>query len=254
VGVTVLEAGRGERIQSGPPPPSERVQLLGQFRLESRGGEIHLPLGAQRLVALLALRGGLTHRSLLAGTLWPDKGEARAGANLRSSLWRVGQASPQLVDCSDGGLGLTHDVAVDVVETAAYARSLLDPTVASGHADLPHELPARPLLYDLLPDWYDDWLLWEREYVRQVRMHALEALCGRLTDLGRFAEAISAGLAAVAAEPLRESAHLALMRAHRAEGNRCEVLVVYHRLCLLLRDELGAKPSPRVEAFLNVGD
>ena len=40
--------------------------------------------------------------------MWPDKGEARAGANLRSSLWRVGQASPQLVDCSDGGLGLTR--------------------------------------------------------------------------------------------------------------------------------------------------
>jgi DNA-binding SARP family transcriptional activator len=103
---------------------------------------------------------------------------------------------------------------------------------------------------DLLPDWYDDWVIIERERLRQLRIHALEVLCQRLTALERYPEAIDAGLAAVRAEPLRESAHLSLMRAHAAEGNWCEVLRAYDRLSQLLWNELGVEPSPRVSEFL----
>jgi len=59
---------------------------------------------------------------------------------------------------------------------------------------------------DLLPDWYDDWVLLEAEDWRQLRLHALEALAGRLIALGRWGEAANAAGAAVRAEPLRESA------------------------------------------------
>ena len=41
----------------------------------------------------------------------------------------------------------------------------------------------------------------ERERFHQLRLHALEALCDRLTTAGRYGEAIDAGLAAVTAEP-----------------------------------------------------
>jgi DNA-binding SARP family transcriptional activator len=223
----------------------EHVKLLGRFELRLGGQETQLPVGAQRLIALLALRG-VVRRQVLAGILWPEKNEVRAAANLRSSLWRVGQASRQLVECTDSCLRLAPSVGVDLPEMTARARRLLDREQLRGEADL----DAGPFLWDLLPDWYDDWVLLERERVRQVRMHALEALCQRLTAMGRFSEAIDAGLAAVAAEPLRESAHLALMRAYDAEGNRCEVMREYRQLCVLLRDELGVAPSPRVEGFV----
>jgi hypothetical protein len=59
---------------------------------------------------------------------------------------------------------------------------------------------------DLLPDWYDDWVLLEAEDWRQLRLHALEALAGRLIALGCWGEAANAAGAAVRAEPLRESA------------------------------------------------
>ena len=55
---------------------------------------------------------------------------------------------------------------------------------------------------DLLPYWYDDWVLVERERFRQLRLRALEAMCQQLTALGRFDQALEAGLAAVAGEPL----------------------------------------------------
>src|SRR6266571_3495035 len=54
------------------------------------------------------------------------------------------------------------------------------------------------LSIDLLPYWYEDWVLVERERFRQLRLHALEALCEQLTALGRFDHAVEAGIAAVA--------------------------------------------------------
>jgi DNA-binding SARP family transcriptional activator len=198
-------------------------------------------------LALLALTGALVRRPLVAGTLWPEKGDARATANLRSSLWRVGQVSPHLLVCYDGVLGLAPSVSVDIEEVLAQARRLLD---RHGNCE-ESDLEAGPLLHDLLPDWYEDWLVMDRERIRQVRMHALEALCERLAAQGRFSESIDAGLAAIAAEPLRESAHLALMRAYEAEGNRCEVLRAYDHLRRLLWSELAVGPSPRVEDFMH---
>jgi DNA-binding SARP family transcriptional activator len=227
-------------------PVVAHVQLLGGFQLRVGGKVVHLPLGAQHLIALLALHGTLVRRPLVAGTLWPEKGDGRACANLRSSLWRVGQVSPHLVICYDGVLGLSPSVSVDVGEMEAQARRLLGET-ACDDADL----DIAPLRYDLLPDWYEDWVLLDRERIRQIRIHALEALCARLATLERFSEAIDAGLEAVAAEPLRESAHLTLMQAHQAEGNWCEVLRAYDHLRRVLLSELAVEPSPRVEGFVH---
>ena len=55
--------------------------------------------------------------------------------------------------------------------------------------------------------------------------------------------AVEAGLAAVAAEPLRESAHRALIAAHLAEGNRSEAMRQFEFYRMLLGKELGLEPS-----------
>ena len=78
--------------------------------------------------------------------------------------------------------------------------ALLDPSTELRGADVaPIWRPGQ-----LLPDWYDDWVAVERERLRELRAHALEALCHRLTAAGRFGEATEAGLAVVRDEPLRE--------------------------------------------------
>jgi len=77
-------------------------------------------------------------------------------------------------------------------------------------------------------------------------LHALDTLCERLTTGGRLEEALEAGLCAVAAEPLRESAHRAVVRVHLEEGNTAEAIRQY-RLCRrLLKEQLGVEPSPRM--------
>jgi DNA-binding SARP family transcriptional activator len=77
-------------------------------------------------------------------------------------------------------------------------------------------------------------------------MHALEILCDRLTVSGRYGQAIEVGLAAVKGEPLRESAHRTLIRAHLAEGNVCEAVREFNLYRDLLKGELGLEPT---EAF-----
>jgi len=90
----------------------------------------------------------------------------------------------------------------------------------------------------------------ERDRYHQLRLYALEAMCKRLTSSGRYGEAVDAGLAAVRAEPLRESAHEVLIRAHLAVGNRCEAASQYARIRHLLKSELGLEPSKALRQLL----
>jgi two-component SAPR family response regulator len=103
---------------------------------------------------------------------------------------------------------------------------------------------------DLLPDWDEEWIQFERERLRQLRVHALEALCHRLSAAGRHAEAIDAGQAAVAAEPLRESAQKTLIAAHLAEGNLCEARRQFGLYRDVLWDSLCLSPSEDLQAML----
>ena len=65
-----------------------RLALLNGFELTNRGLHVDIPLSAQRLLAFLAFQERPLLRLHVAGNLWPDSPEARATANLRSSLWR----------------------------------------------------------------------------------------------------------------------------------------------------------------------
>jgi DNA-binding SARP family transcriptional activator len=207
---------------------------------------VPLPMTAQRLLAFLALQERPLVRVYVAGCLWPDASEAHASANLRSTLWRLHQPGCHLVNASDQHLQLSSAVAVDAREVSELARRLLDGSINAKATDC-------SMLYragDLLKDWYDDWVLIERERIRQLRLHALELVCERMIELGDYAQAVEAGLAAVQAEPLRESAHRAVIRAHLAEGNYSEALQQYEACKKVLLQELGIGPTSRIEELL----
>ncbi len=100
------------------------------------------------------------------------------------------------------------------------------------------------------PDWYEDWVLFERERFRQVRLRALDALCDRLTRAGRLNEAMEAALLSVAGDPLRESAQRALVRVHLSEGNAGEAVRTYRLYQRLLHEQLGIQPSERMQELV----
>jgi len=226
--------------------PRTQLALLNAFELVCEGTLVSVPMSAQRLLALLALNPHPLLRPYVAGTLWPRTSEERAHASLRSALWRLHRFGHGLVETSGPRLQIGSTVEVDLRASEAFAHRVLDETDAGADGADPS-----PLLGDLLPDWYDDWVLLERERFRQLRLCTLDALCERLTRVGRLGEALEVGLAALAAEPLRESAHRALVRIHFAEGNAGEALRQY-RLCRrLLGEQLGIKPSEQMEQLVH---
>jgi DNA-binding SARP family transcriptional activator len=96
---------------------------------------------------------------------------------------------------------------------------------------------------ELLPGWEDEWLSIDRERLRQLRLHVLEAVAERLARAGCFGLALEAGLAALGADGLRESAHRTLIRIHLAEGNVAEARRAFeHCRDVLIRD-VGVEPS-----------
>jgi DNA-binding SARP family transcriptional activator len=228
---------------------SGSLELLNGCGIWLKGRPVALPLSSQRLLALLALHEHPLQRTYIAGTLWPDYPEQRAIANLRTALARLPLMAGRLVEVIGRQIRLARWVSVDVRETSSLAQRVID----HDEEVLGIKGLHRRLMVDLLPDWYEDWVLAEQERYRELRLHALEALCEWLTHLEEFGPAIEAGLAAVAGEPLRESARRALIRAYLAEGNQAAAVIQYRRFHSLLDRELGLAPSRSLGNLVNSG-
>jgi DNA-binding SARP family transcriptional activator len=221
--------------------------LLDGFELRCQAEPVPLPMTAQRLLAFLALHNRPLPRSHVAGTLWLDTTEEHATASLRSVLWRLRRPGHAVIQASPSHLRLASGVTVDYHQAIHHAHEILDETNGQEVLDSDGDCLAR----ELLPDWWEEWVVVERERYRQLRLHALEARCRRLVQAGRFAQAVQAGLAAVACEPLRDSAHQLLISVHLAEGNRGEALRQYDCYRRLLRDELGLAPASKIQQLID---
>jgi DNA-binding SARP family transcriptional activator len=235
-------------IVGGSDAPALVIQmtLLGAFSVRVGGKAIgELAVGSQRLLVFLALHHRAVTRIAMAGRMWPEATDERAGISLRSALSRLDASTREAILSASAGLSLLDTVEVDLRAAQALARRLLQPGGTTNDEDLDVEALA-VLSSEVLPDWYDDWVLAEAEEWRQLRMNALEAMSMQLTALGRLPEAAAAARAALKVEPLRESANATLVRVHLAEGNQSEALRVYERYTKLLRDVLGLTPTAMI--------
>jgi DNA-binding SARP family transcriptional activator len=180
--------------------------------------------------------------------LWIDSDERHAGGNLRSALWRLRSTRDEVVHATSTHVRLSPDVRVDLDDATHLSNALTRPNAPVDIASV----DSRILAFDVLPDWYDDWVIFERERFRQMRLHALESLCERQVSMHLHAEAVQSGLAAVNADPLRESAHRALIKAYLAERNYAEAQRQYRALADLLMTDLGIEPSEEAAKLMQV--
>jgi len=223
------------------------LHLFGGPYITLANNRRDVPEGSKRLLAFVALRRRRVERRQAAGTLWPLGDDGRAAGNLRSALWRLRGAGIDVLVVDKCSLRLNEDVIVDVHRVEEWATRVIDGTRWGD------DLAVSPMLVDaldLLPGWYDDWALMERERLRQRMLHALEALSRQLVEVGRFADAVDVAIRAVNAEPLRESAQRALIQAHLAEGNLIEARRAYDSYRELVRIELKVEPSSNLLALL----
>ncbi|MEN2744258.1 AfsR/SARP family transcriptional regulator [Sinomonas halotolerans] len=204
---------------------------------------VRLALPARRVLAFLALHESGPHQSAVprgaaAEQLWPDVPEPHGRANLRRALWQLPHGWVESV-----GEDLVLDAEVDLHRARAVAAACL----GGRHATL-EEIAL--LSEDLLPGWHEEWATAAQDSFRQLRLQALEAVCRTMAGAGQHALATQAGIAALAAEPLSESAAEALIAAHLSQGNRYAALRCYRDFRRLLWDELGVDPAPALVARL----
>jgi SARP family transcriptional regulator, regulator of embCAB operon len=169
---------------------------------------------------------------------------------MRQALARLQRTARKALATSKLELGLADGVTVDIHRARTLARRLLDPAVTPEQSEL-GTAAVGILSAELLPDWDDDWVLLEAEDWRQLRLHALEGLAGRLAAAGRWSEAVGAACAAVRADPLRESARASLIQVHLAEGNQSEAVREFARYRALLHVDLGLEPTLRLRQLLD---
>jgi DNA-binding SARP family transcriptional activator len=223
------------------------VRLLDGFRLDIGHRVVVLPVHAQRVLAFLALSrlfGTIQRRTALAERLWCGGSHERAQASLRTAIWRIRKADDGLVQADRLHVHLGTRVEVDVERSLGQAGRLL-----AEDGDLaPADAATAGLTADLLPGWEEDWLMVERERIHQVRIQALVALSHRQRAMGRFMPALDAAYTAIAAEPLHESAHAALVDVHLAEGNVSQARRHVDQYARLLWDEMRLLPSKALVA------
>ncbi len=211
------------------------VRLLGGFEVRAAGRFLELPRAAERLVAYLALQEATPSRCRVATTLWPDASEERSLGCLRSALWRVRTASRTLLQQGPNRLGLGAQTFVD---TAELTRGAVDADDRRWE-----DIPLNHFGAELLPDWDEEWVLIERERLRQISLCGLEALSRQHLASGRIPRAVETAWRAITLEPLQESAHQALIDAHLALGNVGEAVRSLRSLQVILRRELGIEAN-----------
>ena len=222
------------------------VRLLGKFEVSRDGKPIAITSRpAQSLFAYLLLSAGTSHRrEKLAGLLWPDSLEETARDNLRHALWRVRKAlesasSTRFLHADD--LSLKFDASSDYWLDAAELEKL-------GETATGDELIALLAKYqgELLPGFYDDWVVLEREHLSSIFEHHMARLMSLLEKENRWLDVLDWGERWIRLGQKPEPAYRSLMSAHAAKGDMSKVAATYERCVKSLR-EFGIEPSEQTK-------
>ena len=222
------------------PDSQWSLTLLNGWTLTQAGRRQKVAHRQQRLIAALALLGGRP-RTFLSGLLWPDSSDAQAAVGLRVSIWHINHELPGLLDAdgtTDVSVALSDQVSVDIAD---LERELHAPA-----SELSDSYPRweRLRTTELLPGWYEDWILAEQERFRALRTAALDSIAAYHLSQGNAEETKAATSVAISLEPFRESSYRLLIEAHLATGDLVSALRTYRSFSAVLRQEFGVGPSP----------
>jgi len=221
-----------------------RLRLLGGFDLRTDGRPTHVATKkARALLAYLAMRQGeLQARDKIAALLWGDMSDARARANVRQTWSLLGKALPEgALESEGGGLTLVRNaLELDVAEFSQAATETSAPALVRAA-----ETYAGDLLEGLAVEeaGFEEWLVGERERLRELALQALARLLAMQTREGDDARAIATALRLLHLDPLQESVHRALMRLYGRRGQRASGLRQYQRCVAVLQQELNTGPE-----------
>ncbi len=227
------------------------------WRIELLGG-LSATLGSTRvtrfptektaaLLAYIALFPRQHPRDVLVEVFWPDAEPEAARNSLSKALSSLRQrlepprergAGPVIV-ASRATVGL--DPAAFTTDAADF-EAALEAARRAGSAEL-LERAIESYRGELLPGFYQDWVLRERDRLREGFLQAVHEAVAALRPAGRPERAIVLARRAIEADPLREQAHRDLMALEAEIGEPGAALRRYRELERVLDRELGAPPS-----------
>src|SRR5881227_1855360 len=234
--------------------PTPHIRLLGDFSLIYADQQV-TSLNTMRLQSLLAYlvlhRDAPQQRQHLAFLFWPDTTEAQARNNLRQLLHQLRQALPagKHFLSADTQMLHWHPVTPFHLDVAEFEQALTLADAGTRRNDqqaLQAALEQADSLYrgELLPGCYDEWILPERERLRQRHLQALEQLLRLFEALGDTLTAIRSTQRLLGLNPLSEDLYRRLMRLFALNNDRASALHVYHTCVSTLQREMGVDPDP----------
>jgi DNA-binding SARP family transcriptional activator/predicted ATPase len=226
-----------------------KIYLLGQFKLLANDRPIELPSRpAQSLLAYLALNAGVTHRrEKLAGLLWPESTETNARGYLRQALWRIRKTLEDASLPSDEYLQIS-DISVTFDKQSDY-RLDADVFLESMEEKPVEQIIDALHLYrgELLPGFYDEWVLYERDRFQATFHQKLNHLIECLLRAERWHEVMNWSEQWIRLGNSPEPAFRALMRAYAGLGDQVMISASYNRCVEAMQRELGLEPSPETK-------
>jgi len=207
------------------------------------------------LAYLLIYRHQPHTRDFLVGLFWPDLPDARARRRLSQTLWQIRQAltavpSPEPYLLSDANTVQFNTRAPYWLDVEAFEQGV---QAAVDHPDV-QSLEALRMaveLYrgDFLAGFYDEWIVVERERLRELFLTSLHRLVRLYKARGDFEQALGYARQLTLHDPLREEAHREVMRLCHRLGCIDEALRQYELCRTVLQEELGVEPTPATTAL-----
>jgi DNA-binding SARP family transcriptional activator len=239
--------------------PSTRIQICGRLAVEIAGQSITelIPRRQGRLLFtyLVINRNRPASREELVEALWPDDLPPDADGALSTVLSRLRRAigATALVGRGELRLVLPADAWVDL-EAADEAIHRAESAIAQRRwaaAWGPSLVALFVARRGLLQGEEARWIQPHRRRLEDIHCSALECYTAAALGLGGAELHVGERTARelIARAPYRESGHRLLMEVLAARGNIAEALRAYEALRVLLRDELGATPSPPIQTL-----
>ncbi|HEY6886871.1 MAG TPA: BTAD domain-containing putative transcriptional regulator, partial [Solirubrobacter sp.] len=230
-----------------------RIGILGALQIERDGAPVELSGGRLRaLVARLALAGGKPVTvGALVDAVWDDELPSDQQHALQSLISRARRAlgDAEAIAPAPGGYRLTAD-GVDahrfeeLAATGAGALRNGDPEHAAATLREALGLWRGPALADLT----SQPLLAAAAQLEDQRLAALVNRAEAELALGHGASVVGELEAALAEHPLHEKLAARHIAALYAAGRQADALAAYEKVRTRLADELGAAPSPDLQA------
>ena len=226
--------------------PGLHIRLLGDFQIVYGGAPLASITSArlQSLFAYLLIHRGIPQsRAHVAFQFWPDSSEAQAQANLRYFLHQLRRALPDAAQYlqADKTILQWRAEAPYSLDVADFERAVAGAEKVTSARGL--EEAVAYYTGDLLPSCYDDWIVPERERLRELFVKTLDRLSASYEQRSDYASAINSLQRLLRHDPLREATYRHLMRLYALNGDPVDISRTYQTCVAVLERELSVEPS-----------